>query len=91
VPAYAAPPHPPLMQAPPVRIAPPVSIRQAILVHAAPPHKEDHPPVQKDEPPAAAAPAPASQLPALVEETRSTTTSNSNESEALNSSKSNDG
>jgi hypothetical protein len=85
VPAYAAPPHPPLMQAPPVRIAPPVSIRQAILVHAAPPHKEDHPPVQKDEPPAAAAPAPASQLPALVEETRSTTTSNSNESETVQS------
>lgn len=86
VPVYSAPPHPPLMQAPPVRIAPPVSIRQAIPVYAAPPiHKEDPPPVQKDEPPTAAAPAPASQLPALVEETRSTTTSNSHESETVQS------
>lgn len=77
-----------MMRAPPVRFAPPVSIRQAIPVYAAPPvHKEDAPVVQKEDPPdvAAPAPAPASQLPALVEETGSTTTSNSHESETVQS------
>lgn len=97
VPVYSAPPLPPpskltsqMMRAPPVRFAPPVSIRQAIPVYAAPPvHKEDAPVVQKEDPPDVAAPAPApapaSQLPALVEETGSTTTSNSHESETVQS------
>jgi hypothetical protein len=97
---YSAPPSkltPQMMRAaPPVQIAPPVSIRQAIPVHSAPPvHKDppvppvhkDPPVVQKDDPPAVAAPAPApaTQLPALVEETGSTTRSNSHESETVQS------
>jgi|UniRef100_A0A2N9HWN3 hypothetical protein len=93
VPVYSAPPLPPpskltpqMMRAPPVRIAPPVSIRQAIPVYATPPARNDDPPVvQKEAPPAVTAPVLPSKLPTQVEETGSTTASNPQESETVQS------
>ena len=87
VPVYSAPPLPqPVMPAPPVRFAPPISIRQAIPAYAAPPARKDDPPVvQKEDPPTVIAPTLPSKLSAQVEETRSTTASNRQESETVQS------
>lgn len=93
VPVYSAPPFPqpvkltsPVMRASPVQCAAPISIRQAIPVYAAPPARKDDPPVvQKEDPPTVIAPTLPSKLSAQVEETRSTTASNRQESETVQS------
>lgn len=89
MPVYSAPPLPQpvkltsqVMQAPPL----PQPVMQAIPVYAAPPARKDDPlVVQKEDPPTVTAPTLPSKLSAQGKETRSTTASNQQESETVQS------
>ncbi|XP_010031996.2 double-stranded RNA-binding protein 2-like [Eucalyptus grandis] len=90
-PVYAAPLHPqpsvrlqpPLMQASPVGVAPPVCTRQAVPVFAAPPARKDIPPTVYKEPPLLNSPVSSDVSLPVMDERKSATAKQQQESEVV--------